>query len=100
MTGIDGLSTSTAYALALAATFAVNLPFGYWRATLRKFSPAWFVAIHAPVPVVIGLRFALGLPFRWIVLPLFVAAYFGGQFAGSRWRLRRRDPDIRGGGMS
>jgi hypothetical protein len=100
VTGVDGLSTTATYALALAATFAVNLPFGYWRATLRKFSPAWFVAIHAPVPVVIGLRFALGLPFRWIVLPLFVAAYFGGQFAGSRWRLRRRDPDIRGGGMS
>jgi hypothetical protein len=45
------------------------------------------LAIHAPVPIVIGLRFALGLPFRWTLLPLFVAAYFGGQFAGSRWRL-------------
>ncbi|HSQ09327.1 MAG TPA: hypothetical protein VLN25_01745, partial [Burkholderiaceae bacterium] len=33
----------------------------YWRAGLRKFSPAWFVAIHAPVPLVFGLRFALGL---------------------------------------
>jgi hypothetical protein len=37
---------------------------------------------------VVGLRFWLGLPFRWTVLPLFVAAYFGGQFVGSRWRLR------------
>jgi hypothetical protein len=77
------------YALALLATFVVNLPFGYWRAGLRKLSPAWFVAIHAPVPLVIGLRFALGLPFRWSVLPLFVVAYFAGQFVGSRWRLRR-----------
>lgn len=77
------------YALAILATFVVNLPFGYWRASMRKFSPAWFVAIHAPVPLVIGLRFALGLPFRWSAVPLFVAAYFAGQFVGSRWRLRR-----------
>lgn len=79
-----------AYLLAFAATFALNLPFGYWRAGLRKFSPQWFVAVHAVVPLVIALRLALGLPFRWSMLPLFVAAYFGGQFAGSRLRLRRR----------
>lgn len=89
MTGAGDLSTTATYALALAGTFVVNLPFGYWRAVLRKFSPAWFVAIHAPVPLVVGLRFALGLPFRWAVVPLFVAAYFGGQFVGSRWRRRR-----------
>jgi hypothetical protein len=100
MPGAGDMSTLMAYALVLAATFVVNLPFGYWRAALRKFSPAWFVAIHAPVPIVIGLRFALGLPFRWAVVPLFVAAYFGGQFVGNRWRLRPRDPRIRGGGMS
>jgi hypothetical protein len=45
------------------------------------------LAIHAPVPIVIGLRFALGLPYRGTLLPLFVAAYLGGQFTGSRWRL-------------
>lgn len=78
----------TAYALAIGGTFLVNLPCGWWRAALRKFSPAWFVAIHAPVPVVIALRYALGLPFRWSMLPLFVAAYFGGQFVGSRLGLR------------
>jgi hypothetical protein len=77
------------YALAVGATFLVNLPFGWWRAVLRKFSPAWFVAIHAPVPIVIGVRWALGLPFRWAMLPLFVAAYFGGQFVGSRLRRRQ-----------
>jgi len=76
-----------AYLVALAATFALNLPFGYWRAGLRKLSPQWFVAVHAVVPLVIALRLALGLPFRWSMLPLFVAAYFGGQLAGSRLRL-------------
>jgi hypothetical protein len=78
-----------AVALVVAFTFALNVPFGWWRAGLRKFSPAWFVAIHAPVPVIVGLRFALGLPFRWETLPLFVAAYFGGQFVGARLRARR-----------
>jgi len=80
------------YAAALLVTFAINLPFGYWRGGLRKFSPAWFVAIHAPVPLVIALRFLLGLPFRWGALPLFVAAYFGGQFVGNRLRLRAARP--------
>jgi hypothetical protein len=79
----------TLYLLAALATFALNLPFGFWRAGLRKFSPAWFVAIHAPVPLVIGLRLVLGLPFRWSALSLFVAAYFAGQFVGSRWRAHR-----------
>lgn len=82
------MSPWTAYVLAFAATFAINLPCGYWRAGVRKFSPAWFVAIHAPVPVVVALRFTLGLPFKWAALPLFVAAYFGGQYVGSRLRPR------------
>lgn len=82
------MSVLAAYSIALLATFIINLPLGWWRAGLRKFSPAWFVAVHAAVPVVVGLRFALGLPFRWAVLPVFILAYFGGQFVGSRWRLR------------
>jgi hypothetical protein len=73
----------------IVATFVLNLPFGYWRAGVKKFSPPWFVAVHAVVPLVIGMRYAAGLPFRWDLFPLFVAAYFGGQYAGSRWRLRR-----------
>lgn len=62
----------------------LNLPFGYWRAGLRKLSPAWIVAIHAPIPLAIGLRFATGLGFQPVSLPIFVLAYFTGQFAGAR----------------
>ena len=43
----------------LAVTFAVfflNLPFGFWRAGVRKFSLPWFLAVHAPIPLVVGLR--------------------------------------------
>jgi hypothetical protein len=65
---------------------AVNLPFGFWRAGLRKLSPRWFVAVHAPVPLAIALRWYTGLPFRLATLPLFVVAFFGGQFLGGRLR--------------
>ncbi len=78
-----------AYLLAIGGTFVVNLPFGYWRAGVRKFSPQWFLAVHAAVPMVIALRYTLGLPFRWSMLPFFVVAYFGGQYVGSRLRLGR-----------
>ncbi len=77
--------------LAAAVILALNLPFGYWRAGLRKLSAGWFLAIHAPVPLVVALRWGLGLPFRWSTLPLFVAAYFAGQALGARLRRRRGD---------
>jgi hypothetical protein len=73
----------------------VNIPFGFWRAGVRKFSPAWFLAVHLPVPIAIGLRFASGLGFRWATLPLFVAAFFGGQWLGAKLR-RQRDLRLSG----
>jgi hypothetical protein len=66
--------------------FVLNLPFGAWRAGLRKLSPGWFVAIHLPVVLAIGLRILIGVPFRLITLPLYVAAFFLGQLAGGRAR--------------
>jgi hypothetical protein len=68
--------------------FLLNLPFGYWRAGVKKFSPAWFVAVHAPVPLAIGLRYAAGMGFRLATLPIYIAAFFLGQMAGGRWRKR------------
>jgi len=72
-----------------AAILLLNLPFGYWRAGLRRFSGRWFLAVHAPVPLAIGLRFAVGLGLQWRTLPLFVAAFFGGQWLGGRLLSRR-----------
>jgi len=66
----------------------LNVPFGFWRAGTRKFGVAWFVAVHAPVPFVAGLRMWAGLPWRVAtVLPL-AAAFFAGQLLGSRLRDR------------
>ena len=72
--------------LLMAFTFVVNLPFGYWREGIVKFSPAWFVAVHAAVPLIILLRYTFDLDWRWGALPFTVAAYFGGQAVGARRR--------------
>ena len=66
------------------ATFLLNLPFGAWRAGLRKFSFLWVVAIHLPVLFIIPLRRFLHVNPWWI--PLFIALAVGGQIAGSRLR--------------
>lgn len=76
--------------LALALVLVVNLPFGYWREGLAKLSPAWFVAIHAPVPLVLLIRHWLQLDWQLATLPLFLAAYFLGQWLGARARAARR----------
>jgi hypothetical protein len=79
--------------------FLINLPFGYWRAGCKKLSPAWFAAIHIPVPLVILLRVGSGIGFRLWTVPLTVGAFFGGQYAGGRLRsrpLRGGDPGSSG----
>ncbi len=86
--GLPMMLSSQALLVALGV-FVVNLPFGYWRAGLTKLSAAWFVAIHAPVPLVVAMRWAAELPFRWSTLPFFVLAYFAGQWTGARLRRLR-----------
>jgi uncharacterized protein YneF (UPF0154 family) len=61
-----------------------NIPFGYWRANVKKFSIQWVLAVHLPVPVVIALRFLSGIGFAFITYPVLVGAFFGGQFTGSK----------------
>ena len=75
--------------LALGLVCAANLPFGYWRAGLAKRSLPWIVAIHAPIPLVWLIRAGLGLEWRLATLPMFVGAYFLGQWLGGRLRPRR-----------
>ena len=67
----------------------INIPFGYWRAGSRKLSTAWFLAVHVPVILTIGMRLLLGIPFRFVTLPLYVLAFIGGQFMGG-WILRNK----------
>ncbi len=74
------------------AIVAVNVPFGYWRAGLRNFSRSWFVAVHAPVPLVVVLRLLFGVVWRLASLPILAGAYFTRQLLGGLlrgWRERR-----------
>ena len=82
---------------AMLVIFIVNLPFGYWRARTRKFTVPWFLAIHLPVPLSVGIRLLAGIGWRLSALPLFVGAFAAGQFLGGRWRYVRRGggPDVR-----
>lgn len=73
-----------AIALVALGILLVNLPFGCWRSSVRRLSLPWFVAVHAPVPLAVGLRYVTGVGFRWATLPLLVAAYLGGQYLGGR----------------
>jgi hypothetical protein len=67
--------------------FLLNLPFGYWRASSKKFSPRWFLAVLLPVPLVVALTLYSGMNWKLISLPVLVGAYFLGQFVGGKVRL-------------
>lgn len=66
--------------------FVLNLPFGFWRAGARRLSLSWFVAIHAPVPLVVLVRWASGLGFQLVTFPVVAGAFFAGQLVGGRLR--------------
>jgi hypothetical protein len=71
------------------AVLILNLPFGYWRAGVRRYSLAWFLSIHIPVPFVVALRLMSGLGFHLATLPLVVGAYVAGQLLGGVIRRKR-----------
>ena len=69
-------------ALLLAVALAVNVPLGMWRRGMRRFSPAWFLAIHASIPLLIALRLAL-VETNWVIPPEIAFAIVG-QVVGMR----------------
>ena len=73
----------------LLGVLILNVPFGFWRAGARKFSPVWFLAVHMPIPLVVWIRLFAGVGWRLTTFPLFLAAYFGGQLVGGALRRRR-----------
>lgn len=78
-----------------AAVLAINLPFGYWRAGVKKFSRAWFLAVHLPVPAVVALRLSFRLGWNPLTFAVLVAAFFLGQWLGGVLRRlgRGSEPD-------
>lgn len=67
-----------------------NIPFGYWRANVKRFSTQWFLAIHIPVPFIVALRVLSGIGFAWHTYVFLVAGYFLGQQVGSLAKRRIR----------
>jgi len=63
--------------------FILNVPFGYWRAHVRRFSIQWFLAIHIPVPFIVALRIFSGIGFSWYTYVFLVGGFFLGQKFGS-----------------
>ena len=68
------------------AVFIVNLPFGFWRAGVERFTLQWFLAIHAPIPLVVGLRVLSGLGWRLSTVPVLAIAFLAGQLLGGYLR--------------
>lgn len=63
--------------------FVLNIPFGYWRANVKRFSTQWFLAIHIPVPFIVALRLLSGIGFSWYTYVFLVGGFFLGQQVGS-----------------
>jgi hypothetical protein len=78
------MSPVAATLLVATVILLVNLPFGAWRVRLRKLSLRWFVAVHVPVLLAMGVRTLLGVPFRWGAVPVYVLAFVAGQWLGMR----------------
>jgi hypothetical protein len=70
--------------LVAAMVFLLNLPFGFWRVHVRRFSLPWILAIHLPVPLIVVLRIYSGLGWRLVTFPVLIGAFFLGQFAGGQ----------------
>jgi low affinity Fe/Cu permease len=62
--------------------FIINIPFGYWRSHVKKFSLQWILAVHIPVPLIIMLRLMFHLGFVWYTYLFLVASFFLGQKLG------------------
>jgi hypothetical protein len=63
-------------------TYLINIPFGYWRAQVKKFSKEWFLAIHLPVPLIVLMRILMGVHLNIPTIITFVVAFFLGQRTG------------------
>ncbi len=62
--------------------YLLNLPFGYWRANVKKYSFQWALAIHIPVPFIILLRIYSNIGFQLYTYPILVGIFFFGQVSG------------------
>jgi hypothetical protein len=72
------------------AAAVINIPLGYFRQAVVKFSFAWYFYVHISIPFIIYLRIKAG--FSWRLIPLTLAGAVLGQIIGGRIR-QKRDVD-------
>lgn len=72
----------------LCFAFFANLPLGYMRESVRKFSVRWFVYVHLSIPFIIVLR--IGYEFGLGVIPFTLACAVAGQLLGGNIKRRRK----------
>ena len=66
----------------------INLPFGYWRASVRRLAGQWFLAALLPALLAaVALGIYSGMRWKLMSLPVLVVAFLLGQFVGGRVRL-------------
>ena len=75
-------------------TFLINLPFGYWRSNVKKFSFAWFLFVHLPIPLIIFMRYKFELGFKWWTYPFLIGAFFLGQLTGKYIGKMRKNKNL------
>jgi len=61
----------------------LNIPFGYWRSNVKRFTLQWILAVHIPVIIVIALRFLVHVGFAWYTFVFLITAFFLGQNIGA-----------------
>jgi hypothetical protein len=71
----------------------LNIPFGFWRDGTKRFTLPWLLAVHLPVPFVVGLRVLSTLGWRFTTFPVLIGSFFLGQFLGGKvhqwWQWRK-----------
>ena len=70
----------------ITATIIVNIPLGYLRQAVEKFSFAWYFYVHISIPLIIYLRIKSG--YSWKFIPLTIGGAVIGQIIGGRIRRR------------
>jgi hypothetical protein len=70
--------------------FVLNVPFGYWRANVKRFTLQWTLAIHIPIPFIITLRIYSDIGFVLYTYPILVFSFFLGQYIGSKYYSNRK----------
>lgn len=76
------MSNWVIFAVISLVALLLNVPMGYWRSMVKKFSVQWFLSVHLAVPLIYILRIKSGLGYAYI--PALVVCAVLGQIIGGK----------------